>query len=152
MNLELHRQWPVKATTFGDLLVAGSYFCKTLEDQVREIIGRPVSEWKIKGETAIGAGRYDLGLVDSTHFGPNTITLLNVDGFDLVRMHSGVNKDSTEACIIVGDAIDAAADPPSISGGLNRLVLSHLKLIVTPAIMRGEKCSIEIFNPPGWPA
>lgn len=146
MKLTVQRALSANATTFGDLLVDGVPECVTLEDQVREIAGQPVASWKVRNETAIPAGAYSLGLVNSPHFGPNTIALLDVPGFKNVRIHSGVNRDSTEGCITVGDQKHPDTDPPSMSGGLARGVLLRLKAKVVPRLKAGERCFIEILN------
>lgn len=152
MKLKLQRETPFKLTTYGALFIDEQYESHTLEDMLREILGRPASEWKVKGETAIAAGVYELYLVDSPKHGKDTIRLRNVDGFDCIDIHSGVTKESTEGCITVGDTVHPSTLPPSISGGLNNHVLERLKAKVVPALKAGEACTIEILNPPGWGA
>ena len=147
MKLTVQRQPSANGTTFGDLLIDGVHQCVTLEDQIREIPGQPVEAWKVQDETAIPAGTYALGLVNSPHFGPNTIAILGVPGFKNVRIHSGVNRSSTEGCITVGDRKHPETDPPSISGGLSHDVLALLRARVADKIRAGERCSIEILNP-----
>lgn len=149
MILHVQRATPIGATTPGQLSIDWIYFCETLEDMIRERPGVNVAEWKIKHETAVPAGIYELELVNSPKFGIDTISLINVPGFDDVRIHSGVNMYSTDGCLIVGDTIHQT-DPISISGGLNQHVLERLKAIVVPLIKGGVKCELEISNPPGW--
>lgn len=150
MRLLLERSMPHNLTTFGTLFVDDAYYCRTLEDMLREVRGRPAAEWKIKHETAIGAGDYELYLVDSPAHGPDTLRLRNVDGFDCIDIHSGVSKESTDGCIIVGSVIHPFNLPPTISGGLNAGVLAGLKSRVVPVLKAGEKVSITIANPQGW--
>lgn len=89
--------------TFGEMLDAdGVRLVHTLEDQVREVDGEPVSKWKIKGETAIPAGRYRVIREDSSRFGKGTLTLLKVDGFVAIRMHGGNTEADTEGCPLLG--------------------------------------------------
>lgn len=148
MQLELNRNWTRVDTTFGALWVDGALECSTLEDELREIPGRAVAEWKIKHETAIPAGTYAIELVNSPHFGPDTMSLVGVPGFDLIRIHSGEDKDSTDGCIIVGDVVDL--QDRTIHGGKAHGVLARLKHKVVEAIHRGEKVFIKINNPPGY--
>lgn len=145
MELSLQRATTAKETTFGELTVDGERFCFTLEDAVREQPGVPVARWKIKGKTAIPAGRYLITLNNSPRFGPETITVNGVEGFDFIRMHGGNNKDSTEGCIIVGDQIDSAK--AQISGALLRGVLTKLKEKIRYALRQGEEVWLTIKNP-----
>ncbi len=145
MELAIIRRPTVKETTFGDLLDDGSRFCFTLEDAIREQVGMPVHRWKIKGKTSIPAGRYLVTLNNSPRFGPETITINGVPGFDSIRIHGGNSKDSTEGCVIVGDQIDE--DKARISGALLRGVLTKLKEKVRYALKQGEEVWITIKNP-----
>lgn len=95
MRLVLKRIAFRKTYTIGKLYVDGVYFCDTLEDPVRE--GE-----KIYGRTAIPAGKYDVLITMSPRFRKMLPLLLNVPGFEGVRIHSGNNSDDTEGCILVG--------------------------------------------------
>lgn len=135
-------------TTFGRLFIDGERFCQTLEDALREIPGRPVRDWKVREETAIPAGTYPLALRNSPKFGPDTLWIQNVEGFDLILIHSGTDKDSTEGCLVVGDQIDLPGG--TISGGKARGVLQKLKDKVVPLLKSGEQVWITINNPPDY--
>jgi len=140
------RTFPARLTTFGALSIDGAPECLTLEDGVLEDPLEDPANWKIPGRTAIPAGIYDLVLEDSPRFGPDTLTILNVPGFTSIRIHSGVDIDSTEGCVIVGDRIDRATF--TISGGKARGVLARLEAKVIAAIReRGERVQIEVRNP-----
>ena len=80
MTLVVKRRKFGKATT-GRLFVDRQDFCFTLEDQVREVEGRPVSEWKVKGATAIPRGTYDVEITMSNRFKRLLPILKNVPGF-----------------------------------------------------------------------
>jgi hypothetical protein len=92
---------PGQPRTFGELRnPAGEFLVHTLEDMVREIPGEP---WiKIKGETAIKAGLYKITLELSNRFGPDTLTVNDVDQFIGVRMHGGNTEKNTEGCPLLG--------------------------------------------------
>lgn len=145
MELTLQRNATDKETTLGDLAVNGEHFCFTLEDAVREQPGVPVARWKVKGQTAIPTGRYLVTLNNSPRFGPETITINGVEGFDFIRVHGGNSKDSTEGCVIVGDQIDAAT--ARISGALLRGVLGKLKDKIRYALTQDGEVWISIKNP-----
>jgi hypothetical protein len=145
VKLLVARKPTVGETTFGQLFVDGAFECYTLEDAIREIPGEPVDLWKIKDRTAIPSGMYRLTLADSPHFGPDTLTINDVPGFDLIRIHSGLDAGSTEGCVIVGDHIDT--EHLTISGGLVRGVKKRLQAKVKTALALGQEAWITIENP-----
>ena len=101
MKLTLQRNPSVAGATVGSLYVDGAWVAHTLEDEVREIEGQPVSAWKIHGKTAIPSGEYIVSLEDSPRFGTDTLTLHDVPGFQYIRMHAGNTSADTEGCILV---------------------------------------------------
>jgi hypothetical protein len=94
MRLELIRKEFTEISTIGDLLIDGKFYCYTLEDMYREK--------KIKGVTAIPYGRYEVIINFSNRFKKPMPLLLNVKGFDGIRIHSLNTSDQTEGCIGVG--------------------------------------------------
>lgn len=125
MDHELRRFKSRQATTFGRLLTEGKLVCYTLEDQIREIAGEPVESWKVYGQTAIPSGRYRIEFRNSPKYGPDTLTLANVPGYEHIRMHSGSHHGHTEGCLIVGDQINPQL--MTIHGGKLRGVVEMLK-------------------------
>lgn len=95
-------QFGPDTATVGELLLNGRHICWTCEDAVREIPGRPVSEWKIKGETAIPVGRYKIERTWSPRFSMMMPQLIDVPGFEGIRIHPGNTTDDTEGCILPG--------------------------------------------------
>lgn len=140
MELTLQRRPSTKRTTIGDLSINGVFFCYTCEDIVREVEGQPVESWKVKGETAIPAGRYKVGLVNSSRFGENTFSIEDVPGFEVIRIHSGNTSADTEGCILVGDT--CAED----SIGTSRVALAKLKERLIPVINSGEPVYITLSS------
>ena len=88
--------------TIGELYIGGHRICFVLEDPVREVEGQPVESWKIKGETAIPRGRYRVERTFSNRFGHTTPQLLEVPGFQGVRIHPGNTTADTEGCLLPG--------------------------------------------------
>jgi hypothetical protein len=98
MRLLLQREPSTKQSTPGKLFIDGQFECHTLEDIVRP---RGV---KVYGKTAIPAGTYQVVLTMSPRFKRVLPLLLNVPGFEGIRIHPGNKAEDTEGCILVGDA------------------------------------------------
>lgn len=102
MKLTVIRNPSDAGATIGKLFIDGVFACWTLEDEVREVPGQPVSEWKVKGATAIPAGTYRVTLENSARFGPDTMTINDVPGFEYIRIHPGNTAADTEGCLLLG--------------------------------------------------
>jgi len=96
MNLKLHLERDVlkDGFTLGKLSIDGQHFCYTVEDAVRPV--------KIAGVTAIPYGVYKVVLTLSNRFKKVMPLLLDVPGFEGVRIHAGNTAADTEGCLIVG--------------------------------------------------
>jgi hypothetical protein len=117
--------------TISHLNTDDGYTCYTLEDTVREVtidrsglnpaqLARWVSTWKIAGRTAIPTGTYQIVIDRSPLFSKRatvrfwrevkeqvnidiwTPHILNVPGFEGIRIHSGSIPDDTEGCVCPG--------------------------------------------------
>jgi hypothetical protein len=95
---------PTKDYTAGKLFIDDQFAFFTLEDEVREVFGKPVKAWKVYGETAIPRGRYRVILTKSPRFGRLLPEVLGVPGFQAIRIHAGNTAKNTEGCILVGNA------------------------------------------------
>ena len=95
MKLRLKREDYSDARTIGRLSIDGEDFCWTLEDRVR-------TGPKVHGQTAIPAGTYAVRLTMSPRFGRILPLLIDVPGFDGVRIHPGNTAADTEGCLLVG--------------------------------------------------
>lgn len=102
MILKLERIHFGETFTIGKLFNGRDFLCFTIEDKVREIEGKPVSEWKIAGKTAIPKGYYPVTVTMSNRFKRELPLLGNVQGFDGVRIHTGNTSEQTEGCLLVG--------------------------------------------------
>jgi len=96
MRLLIKRFEFAKTYTVGKLYVNGIYYCYTLEDTVR-----PKGE-KIDGQTAISVGTYSVIIDVSNRFKRRLPHVLNVSGFEGVRIHTGNSSADTEGCILLG--------------------------------------------------
>ena len=98
MKLILRRVEYGYTYTIGKLYVNADFECWVLEDRVRD--GK-----KIWGETAIPAGIYKVVIDHSERFGKDYPHLLDVPGFEGVRIHSGNSSKDTEGCLLVGTTL-----------------------------------------------
>ncbi len=101
MELKLVRELFSMESTFGSLYINGEYFCKTLEDRVRDL----EREKKVYGKTAVPFGRYGVELYQSPRFKRKLPRLLDVPCFEGVLIHRGNWASDTDGCILVGRRI-----------------------------------------------
>lgn len=88
--------------TIGELTIAGRHICWVCEDAVREVPGEPVHMWKVKGATAIPYGRYLIKRTFSNRFQRTMPQLMDVPGFEGIRIHAGNTSVDTEGCLLPG--------------------------------------------------
>ena len=106
MELLLRRHIFTPKTTIGDLFVDGRFECYVLEDRYR-----PPPEPKVFGETAIPNGRYEVRITRSPRFsamaGHDVFLplLVNVPGYEGVRIHPGNKAEDTEGCLLPGRVV-----------------------------------------------
>lgn len=143
MILTLKRRPSAGGATIGELLADGVLLCYTLEDQIREVPGRPVDEWKVAGQTAIPARRYRITLETSPRFGPNTLTVWGVPGFSGVRMHAGNRAEDTEGCPLLGLQVSGN----TIVGGTSRPAVDLVRQRVAAAGAAGRSVWMDVVNP-----
>ena len=105
-NLLLKRTTRTDKSTIGELHLNGKFFCYTLEDRDRGLKKTDsllsIKARKLIGITAIPAGRYEVALTWSNRFKKYMPQLLNVPGYEGVRIHVGNYPEETEGCLLVG--------------------------------------------------
>ena len=94
MKLTLTRKWFHPTCTIGTLDIDGHAEAYTLEDVERDI--------KISGETCIPTGTYVLVIDWSNRFQRRLPHLLDVPGFEGIRIHPGNTDKDTHGCILPG--------------------------------------------------
>lgn len=106
MELLVKRIFTNKEYTIGHLYIDGEYFCDTMEDTDRGLTNEmPLSEIKKKkvhGKTAIPTGEYKVSMTYSPRFKMILPLLLNVEGFNYIRIHAGNTAENTDGCLLVG--------------------------------------------------
>lgn len=132
MILHLDRLQFGNTFTIGDLKVDDDWQCWTLEDRRRE------PGVKVKGETCIQAGEYEVVVNFSQRFQQLMPLLLDVPLFTGIRIHPGNTSEDTEGCILVGDVRFGA------SIGRSQYAYSALMAKINPAWQRQEKIVMRI--------
>lgn len=131
MKLRLKRQDYSDARTIGRLSIDGVDFCFTLEDTVR-------TGPKVPGKTAIPSGTYAVKLTMSPRFGRILPLLVDVPGFDGVRIHPGNTAADTDGCILVG-----YTEAPGFVGR-SRDAFARVFALISAARSAGETVTITI--------
>lgn len=106
MQITVTRNYKKPAYTIGRLYIDGAYICNTLEDTDRQLrqdmTTLQIRKLKIKGQTAIPTGTYEVTRTYSPRFKRQLPLVNNVPGFDGIRIHSGNTAKDTEGCILPG--------------------------------------------------
>lgn len=106
MKLQVIRKIKTEKSTIGELYIDGKFICFTLEDRDRELKQTDpllyIQKNKIYGLTAIPTGTYKLIINLSNRFKVNMPLLINVPGYDGVRIHYGNTAVDTLGCLLVG--------------------------------------------------
>jgi hypothetical protein len=90
----------------GKLYIDGKWFCDTIEDTDRglcdEMSEKEILKRKVKGETAIPTGIYQVLITYSPKYKKQMPLINNVKCYSGIRIHSGNTSKDTEGCLIVG--------------------------------------------------
>ncbi len=104
-ELILKRTYAPKGFTMGEL-TGFSQLIYTLEDEDRGLVDNmpleQIQTIKVKSKTAIPMGRYIVILTFSNRFQCMMPLLVNVKGFEGIRIHKGNYAESTDGCLLVG--------------------------------------------------
>ena len=111
MNLKLIRKYPGSDCVIGELFINNTFECYTCEDVERQA--------KIAGVTAIPRGIYEVVVTWSERFKKPLPLLLNVPGYEGVRIHPGNTAADTEGCILPGKGKSANAVSQSVEAFTN---------------------------------
>lgn len=134
MELVLVRDDATATRTMGHLLADKEWVAFTLEDAIHD---GP----KVVHETAIPVGRYAVTITRSQRFERMLPLLMNVPGFEGIRIHAGNTAADTSGCILLG--MSRAHDSVLSS----ELALGALQPKIAGALARGLGCWITILDP-----
>lgn len=106
MELELQAIDKTENTTISRLMVNGDFECFILEDVDRglqqDMSIEEITAKKIYAKTAIPAGRYKVIITPSNRFKRDLPLLVDVPGYDGVRIHPGNCAADTAGCLLPG--------------------------------------------------
>ena len=142
MELRLERKYRNNNYCIDKLYINGKYFSDVLEDPDRGLTDtmslEEIKKIKIKGNTCIPYGTYNITITYSSRFKKNLPLLNNVKGFDGIRIHSGNKPQDTEGCLlpgfnkVKGQVIDS------------RVTTDKLIAQIQQVLNKGEKVTITI--------
>jgi hypothetical protein len=98
LEILIRREIYTGRSTIGRLFINGEFECYTLEDC------RRAPGTKLAGATCIPAGTYALAINYSRRFAQLMPQLLEVPGFEGIRIHAGNTDGDTQGCILVGQS------------------------------------------------
>ena len=142
MELKLIRKYRCSNYCIDKLYINNEYFSDALEDPDRGLTDtmslEEIKKIKIKGNTCIPYGTYNITITYSPRFKKNLPLLNNVKGFDGIRIHSGNKPQDTEGCLlpgfnkVKGQVIDS------------RVTTDKLIAQIQQVLNKGEKVTITI--------
>ena len=142
MEIKLIRKYYQAKYTVGRLYVNNRFFSDCLEPPSLHLTERSalgtILIAKHKGYRAIPTGRYRILITRSRRFGRWLPLLLNVKGFEGIRIHAGNKPEDTRGCILPGFNRRKGYVLDS-----TRCVLTLVKMM-TEAMEKGERVFVEV--------
>ena len=142
MELRLERKYRSSKYCIDKLYINGKYFSDALEDPDRGLTDsmslEEIKKIKIKGNTCIPYGTYNVTITYSPRFKKNLPLINNVKGFGGIRIHSGNTPQDTEGCLLLGFN--------RVKGQVvdSRITVSKFITQIQQALNKGEKVTITI--------
>lgn len=152
MEIVVDRRWKRDTYTIGNMYINGKFFSNTLEDKDRglknSMTPQDISNLKVYGQTAIPSGTYEVKMTYSNRLHGRAYAkkydgklpeLINVKGYEGVRIHPFNRAQETLGCLSVGKN--------NIKGAVTNATAYFYMLVdnyILSAIKRGEKITITI--------
>ena len=149
MRLLLTRDIFAASATLGRLTVDGKFFGYCVEDEDRGLSAADPATWprKVRAETAIPVGTYEIRRTHSPKYGRDVMEVQAVPAFRGVRIHPGTDESDTEGCLLPGLQRDVAG----LRVLKSTLAVAWLDTQVRACADRGERVTIEITrDPTAW--
>lgn len=106
MTIKIYRYEFNQNNTIGKMFVNSMFFGYILEDKDRglndDMTIAEIKMRKLFGQTAIPSGKYEIILSYSNRFKKVLPLLLNVKGFEGIRIHGGNTEADTLGCPLLG--------------------------------------------------
>lgn len=146
MELKVERFKSNQHETIGRFYVNGKHVCYSLEDERREV--------KVKSETRIPAGRYEIKLrtIGEHHvkyakrytFHRGMLWLQNVPGFEYILIHIGNTDKDTAGCLLIGESYTMHQNRFTISQ--SAAAYERIYPLVAKELTEGRKVFITIVD------
>lgn len=142
MLIDIFRKYKKADYTIGIVSIDGVRFSNSLEDTDRGLNNtmtpNEIKCKKIYGQTAIPTGQYEVIFNYSVKYKKEMPLILNVPGFEGIRIHSGNTAQDSCGCILIGD--NTAKGCLTNSRVKTQLLYDKMRF----AISKGEKIYINI--------
>ena len=142
MELRLERKYRSNNYCIDKLYINGKYFSDALEDPDRGLTDtmslEEIKKIKIKGNTCIPYGTYNVTITYSPRFKKNLPLINNVKGFEGIRVHNGNTPQDSSGCVLLGFN--------KVKGRVvdSKVTVNKFIDIVQKALNKGEKVTITI--------
>lgn len=147
ITLTVLRFFDDNETTLGLLYFQDQFFCYTLEDTFHEV--------KVKGETRIPAGTYNLDYRREVtrltrkyrqiwDWFDYHLHIQNVENFQYIYIHSGNDHTHTEGCLLIADSIESSDQERKIYN--SRRAYERLYKSIKQFKQDGRQTRIKIFD------
>ena len=149
MLIEVEEIGTTNDSTASQMFVDRRPFCFVVEDGYRPV--------KIRGETRIPAGRYQVAKrmhgkfytkYNNTFGHEFSLEIKDVPGFQDILIHTGNKVNDTRGCLLVNRNIGIQTAPRDYCGTDSTSVYKLLYMLVKAAFERGEEVWIEIYRRP----
>jgi len=137
MEIVLKRTDFTDKTTISEVSINDTHECYVLEDKDRglfqEMSLEQLNKLKVYGETAIPYGKYEVKITYSMRFKKDLPILLNVPGYEGIRIHLGNTAADTHGCLLPGRVklVDKVADS---TFAFNQLFAKIKKALLTERV------------------
>lgn len=142
LNLKLKRTDKTPQSTIGELSVNDVFECFILEDVDRGLNSNmtlaEIASIKIKTQTAIPTGTYNVVKFFSPKHNENLPLLENVPGFAGIEIHVGNFAKDTDGCLLPGEekGVDSVLHSTAATAKLNKKIFE--------ALNAGDTVTIEV--------